>query len=183
MPLSTPKKASWSVLVMGSVLASAGCDIRDEAVRPLGNRALIHAGQRAAGSATATRTIEYVGGYDAGLKRATAEQKPMLVVFRASWCRFSAEMNQDVLADPRLIALSRRVVCVLLDADRDAATCREFDVSAFPTVMVLLPEDGERFRTTGRPSADTLVAALEQALGPVRLADGEPSAADETIAR
>ena len=182
MSLSAMKKARRFALA-GCVLAASGCDIRDEAVRPMRNRPLIHAGQRAAEAETNTHTIEYVGGYDAGLKRATAEGKPLLVIFRASWCRFSAKMNQDVLADPRFVALSRRVVCVVLDADRDAATCREFGVSGFPTVMLVLPEVGERFRTTGRPAADTLVAALERAIDPVRVADGEPSAADETIAR
>ena len=68
------------------------------------------------------------------------------------------------------MALSRRAVCVLIDADRDAETCRTLGVKGFPTLLVLDPDGTERFRATGRTLPDTLAAALATAFEPRRVA-------------
>ncbi|MEI6240605.1 MAG: thioredoxin family protein [Planctomycetia bacterium] len=148
------------------LVAVAGCDIRDEAPRSpqplLGD-----------GTVTGLRgppAIEYVGGHEAGRQRAQAEDRPLLLVCTASWCRFSTDMMQRTLRDPRLVALSRRAVCVLIDADRDAETCRALGVNGFPTLLVLDSDGTERLRATGRSSPDTLAAALETAFEPRRVA-------------
>jgi len=165
--------------VLGAVVAcglvmTTGCDIRDEMPRPLRPRALLGAaGQASAGSGPA---IEYVGGYEAGRQRSAAEKRPLLLVCTAGWCRFSTEMTQRTLREPRLVSVSRRAVCVLLDADRDAAACQALGVRAFPTLLVLDADGAECCRTTGRAVAADLVAALEQAFEPRRIAaapDGE----------
>lgn len=145
------------------LLTAAGCDIRDEAAGPV-MREMLVGSTGIPGGQGLEHGIEFVSGYEAGLKRATAEQKPLLLVFRAGWCRFSVEMIQRTLLDPQVVGLSRRSVCVLVDADRDAATCRHFGVKAFPTLIVMPPDGGEQFRTTGRPTAAALAAALEKAL-------------------
>ncbi|MFM8378289.1 MAG: thioredoxin family protein [Planctomycetia bacterium] len=156
-----------AALLVVAVVA-VGCDIRDEAPRPPNAQALL-----GAGITSTDRTaplIEYVGGYEAGRQRAAAEDRPLLLVCTAGWCRFSADLAQRTLRDPRLVSLSRRAVCVLLDADRDAETCRAFGVRAFPTLLVLDPAGSERLRVTGRSSAAELASALERALEPRRLA-------------
>jgi predicted DsbA family dithiol-disulfide isomerase len=54
---------------------------------------------------------------------------------------------------------------VTIDADRDAATCRDFGVTAFPTVVVIDAEGQERYRATGAEAAVDLAATLEHVLG------------------
>ena len=150
-------------------LALAGCDIRDEAVLPVMPDLLV-GGVGVAGGSGAGQGIEYVSGYEAGRKRAAAERKPLLIVFRASWCRFSGELTQRTLADERVVGLARRSICVMVDADRDADVCRQFGVKAFPTLLILPPDGGEPVRKTGRPSAASLAAALEKALATPHIA-------------
>jgi thioredoxin-like negative regulator of GroEL len=128
----------------------------------------------AAGSG-AGHGIEYVSGYEAGLKRAAAERKPLLLIFKANWCRFSAELTQRTLADERVIGLSRRSVCVMVDADRDADICRQFGVKAFPTLVILPVDGGEPIRKTGRPTAAAVAADLEKALDPPHIAGAAPA--------
>lgn len=154
-------------LALGLV-AVAGCEIRDEVPRPLEPQPLLAAGIVA--GLRGPPAIEYVGGYEAGHQRAEAEGRPLLVVCTATWCRFSADMTQRTLRDPGLVQLSRRAVCVLVDADRDAETCRALGVKGFPTLLVLDPDGTERFRATGRSSPATLVAALTTAFEPRRVA-------------
>jgi hypothetical protein len=112
----------------------------------------------------ATPAIEYLEGFDAGGRRAGDSALPMLVVFRADWCPWSGELARAVVADDRVVELSRRFVCVAVDADRDAEACRRFDVRTFPTVLLLDADGGERFRATGSSAATGLAGAMGDVL-------------------
>jgi hypothetical protein len=165
---STPP---W-LLVLATVALASGCDIHDEPVRTgAGDTLWPQVVERAAAArdlplreAHARPGIEYVEGFEAGQRRAEAERLPMLLVFRASWCRWSCELAQGPLADRRVATLAHRFVCVTVDADRDAATCKAFGVSGFPTVLVLDSSGSERFRATGSSAANGLATALRTVL-------------------
>lgn len=176
-------------ILVGSVLAApifmAGCDVRDEEVRrghrspwlpPVADR-MAAPSQRAIEVATSNRLIEFVDGYAAGSRRAADGGLPMLLVFRASWCRWSDAFVADVCENPRLTGLAGRFVCVAVDADREPATCRSFGVQAFPTAIVLDRERRESFRATGADARAGLTVALESTLdaSPRRIA-GQPAA-------
>jgi hypothetical protein len=156
-------------------IAAAGCEVREELVEPsratadrlLRAEALASGGLLGAakgGSVADRESIEYVESLPAARGRATSDARPVLVVCRAAWCRWSTEIAQGALADPRVVALSRRFVCVMLDADRHADACRGLSVTAFPTVLILAADGTERSRTVGRPPAESLVAAMESGL-------------------
>lgn len=166
------------VLAWAGLLAlAAGCEVRDELAPPpapgwpmmsgVGDRPLFPA-------ADATPTaIEYVEGFESGLRRAAEDGRPLLVVFRGSWCRWSAELTQGTLADHRIVGLSSRFVCVAVDADRDAATCRRFAVDRFPSVLLLDADGSERFRVTGSTAAglaDAMAGLLDAATTRSRMA-------------
>jgi hypothetical protein len=164
--------------------AGAGCEVRDELASPpaadwpavpvIDARPLFPA-------AGATPTaVEYVEGYESGLRRAAEDGRPLLVVFRGSWCRWSAELVHGTLADQRIVDLSRRFVCVAVDADRDAATCRRFAVDRFPTVLLVDAAGTERFRVTGSTAAglaDAMAGMLAAPTARGRMAAGTPATA------
>ena len=163
----------WTTAAAGTLLvlvAWGGCEIRDEAIETASPRIVRLS---AATSDSGSPAIEYVEGYEAGLRRATAEGRPMLVVFRAGWCRWCAEFAQGTLVDRRLVDLSRQFVCVLVDADRHADDCRQFAVKEFPTVIVASPSGVECRRWRGCPSADDLVSAMVGTLPTARVATVE----------
>lgn len=167
MPSAAPDLNRRCLAAALCVVTIAGCDIRDEAPRSL-QQPLLGTGNAA--GLKGPPAIEYVGGHEAGRQRAEAENRPLLLVCTAGWCRFSADMMQRTLRDPRLVAISRRAVCVLVDADRDAAVCRALGVKGFPTLLVLDPDGTERLRVTGRSSPAALAAALETAFEPRKVA-------------
>jgi thiol:disulfide interchange protein len=155
-----------------AIAALVGCDVRDEPVQPAAADSIWPlVAQEATIRQTSPRGehapkpgIEYVEGYEAGRRRAETEQLPMLIVFRAAWCRWSCEFAQGALTDRGVVSLARRFVCVTADADRDAATCKAFGVSGFPTVVVLDAQGRERFRATGSSAAGGLATALRAVL-------------------
>lgn len=163
------RRARRGLAVAAACLAAAaGCDIRDEAVRSqaipswptvVQEPTRPFDGTRA--DDPAARAIQFVEGYEAAARRATAEGLPLLLVFRADWCRWSDEAARGPLADRDIVARSRRCVCVVVDADRDAGTCRNFGVTGFPTVLVVDAAGREQFRATGAAGAAGLAAALD----------------------
>lgn len=162
-----------------ALLPSGGCDVRDEAVRNAAGTG-IWPGPPGGGPQTADDTthVEYLEGYEAALRRATSEGRPLLLVFGAAWCPWSGELARGPLADPDLVARTRRFVCVFVDADRDPDTCTAFGVAAFPTVVVIDADGRERFRASGSVRSGDLGAALEAVPAPGavrrRLAADEP---------
>lgn len=172
-------------------VAACGCDMRDETVpaaaenvvwptaadRPDGGRLAVS--RRAA-------AVGYVADSGSAVGRAAAEGRPLLLVFGASWCRWTGELTRGPLADPAVVARTHRFVCAYVDADRDEETCRAFAVDAFPTVIVIDADGRERFRAAGAAAAGDLAAALDAAAGSGnaarRLAGDDASAADARLA-
>ena len=165
--------AGTAGLLLMLLVGWGGFEIRDEAVESAAPRAV----RLTPPMPDQGNAIEYVEGYEAGLRRAAAENRPLLVVFRAGWCHWCAEFAQGTLVDRRLVGLSRQFVCVMVDADRQAADCRRFGVKEFPTVVVATVGEGECRRWKGCPSADELVSAMADALPAARMAATEEDAA------
>jgi hypothetical protein len=188
MPRHPSHLTSWiavgSLAVIGCIV---GCSVRDEEVRPAAatrawSDAALEVSRRGAEprpEATDNGGIEYVEGYLAGRRRATAEGLPMLLVFRATWCRWSGELAHGPLADRGVVTAARRFVCVTNDADREADTCRDFGVTGFPTVIVVDAAGQERFRATGAAAAERLAVVMRDLLSPDR-ADRYAGGLDDT---
>jgi hypothetical protein len=165
-------------------LLPGGCDVRDEeaqdgSVSPWPPRVverLATPSQRSPDSPSAPRTIDFIDGYAAGSRRAAEAGLPMVLVFRASWCRWSETFVAKMPSEPHLVGLAGRFVCVSIDADRDQATCRSFGVQAFPTAIVLDRERRETYRASGASAREGLVVAVESVLDdPARRVAGRPA--------
>lgn len=158
-------------LAVGCGLLAVGCDVRDEQARSGPATPWLESTARRLQAPLPTEVTRPVGGrlecsagYEAGSRRATEAGLPLVLVFRASWCRWSGGLLTAMVADDRLAALNGRFVCVSIDADREAATCRSFGVSGFPTVILLDADRREQFRATGAAARLGLAAAVESAV-------------------
>jgi hypothetical protein len=160
-------------IACGGLLA-LGCEVRDEEARsgPAAEwleataRRLSDSQIQPTQAASAPRGLECIDGFAAGSRRAAEEGLPMLLVFRASWCRWSGDLADALATDAHLAAAAGRVICVSIDADHEAAVCRSFGVDAFPTVIVLGPDSRERFRGSGSAARRGLATAVQAALRP-----------------
>jgi len=162
--------ASAPVVLATLLAAAAGCSVRDERVVGSGDATWWSTatsespGGLIGGSPArvpASATIEYEEGFAAAARRAAEMRAPTLLVFRATWCRWSSDLLSAAEADPRIVARARHCVCVAVDADRDADTCTRFAVRAFPTVILLGADGDERFRGTGSSAIGQLADALD----------------------
>jgi thiol:disulfide interchange protein len=181
-PLGVAKVLSKIVLTAFAVLAlTAGCDVYDEPATAVADRSNadpwsgLSESQRPQAGTIRQAGIEYVEGYDSALARAAAERKPVLVLFRASWCRWCGDMTGRVLSEERVVRQSHRFVCVAVDADRDREICRRHDIRGFPTILLLGDDGREIARRTGRVGPAELASLLEKVeVDPTTLATPVP---------
>jgi len=98
---------------------------------------------------------------------ATEADKPMLIVFGASWCHYCHKLERETLADKRLVAaIERDFVPVHLDFDRDAKIAKILDVERLPCTVVLSPDADLLVKAEGfkdyKGYVKILQASLEQ---------------------
>jgi hypothetical protein len=181
-PMTSRPKHCRLLLPAAACLVLVGCEIRDEQVRttqpsrlrwpdPISRR--LDADTAPAAGQTAG-TIAFVESCAAGRRLADAGNKPLLIIFRATWCRWCSAFTQQTLNDPAIVALSEQFVCVQVDADRNGDVCRRYGVTHFPTVLILAADDSELTRRSGHTLAADLQPLLRQALTPDRLAATVP---------
>lgn len=168
-PVSRRLRSLRFVVACGLLIA--GCDVRDEQARRGPATPWLESTARRLSAADAPDgalppggRVECFDGFEAGSRRAAEAGLPLVLVFRATWCRWSGDLMETVLADARLAALGGRFVCAAIDADHEAAICRSFGVGAFPTVILLDTDRREQFRATGAAARQGLAAAVETAV-------------------
>jgi len=153
------------------VLLVVGCDVRDEVVHttqtthsrwpePVTYR--IDQNDAQTGRSGSAR-ISFIENCDVGLRLADVANKPLLIVFRAAWCRWSMALTHQTLSDPSIVALTDSFICVQVDADRHTETCRQYNVTQFPTILIVDTDDNEIFRRSGHTMAADLTPLLQSA--------------------
>ena len=74
-------------------------------------------------------------------KLAVETDKPLLIVFGASWCGFCHKLERETLADKRLVpVIEREFIPVHLDFDRDSKIAKILEVERLPCTVVLSPD-------------------------------------------
>ena len=102
--------------------------------------------------------------YQAGRTAAEQQGKPVLLHFHAEPCDWCQKLEREVFSDPDLIQLSRRFVCIKVDALSRGDLTRAHRVDAFPTAVILDPAGAEAGRIEGYLPPARYLEAVNQTL-------------------
>ena len=72
-------------------------------------------------------------------------------------------LTHQTLSDPSIVALTDSFICVQVDADRHAKTCRQYNVTQFPTILIVDTDDNEIIRRSGHTMVADLTPLLQSA--------------------
>ena len=108
--------------------------------------------------------LKFVAPFASGCRQAAAESKPTLLFFTAEWCQFCHQMEAESFTDPRVVSLSERFICTLVDADAEPEVCRRFQINGYPTIQFLSPQGVPLNRIVGKQPGHQLVMAMQTAL-------------------
>ena len=100
-------------------------------------------------------------------KLAVAQDKPLLIVFGASWCSYCHKLERETLGDKRIVAVVERdFIPVHLDFDRDATVAKILEVERLPCTVILSPQADLLLKHEGyaeyKEYQQTLQSALEK---------------------
>jgi thioredoxin-like negative regulator of GroEL len=88
-----------------------------------------------------TQKIRWNHSLKAAHKLAIEQDKPLLIVFGASWCTYCHKLERETLGDKRITAIVERdFIPVHLDYDRDAKVAKILEVEKLPCTVVLSPQ-------------------------------------------
>ena len=79
--------------------------------------------------------------YEAGLARAKAQNKPVCLIFSATWCSHCRAYSH-VFEDARVVARAKQLVMIHLDADADSTLASQYtrDGGYVPRTFFLAPD-------------------------------------------
>ena len=125
---------------------------------------------------TSAKQVRFIQGYHKGYYQAKRQGKPMLILFAADWCPFCHEMLEETFTQQKVVSLSDRFVCVLVDVDKEEKVCELFQIEgSYPTIQFVSSRRIQLKRLSGKKSADTLLremhAALEQSARKAKAGD------------
>ena len=129
---------------------------------------------------TGQKEFLFIENCDIGLRLADFANKPLLIVFRAAWCRWSLALTQQTLSDPSIVALADSFICVQVDADRHAETCLQYNITQFPTILIVDTDDNEIIRRSGHTMVADLTPLLQSALSSNQIAAGHLRTDEDT---
>jgi thiol:disulfide interchange protein len=121
--------------------------------------------------------LPFVESYEAGLRQASTNGKPLLLFFTATWCQYCHQMAEEAFTNPQVVRLAERFVCVLVDADRTPELCQKFQVTGYPTIQFLSPGGAVLSRVVGKQQGHQLMMAMQAALQNVARRENESETA------
>ncbi|MBX9789424.1 MAG: thioredoxin family protein [Pirellulales bacterium] len=111
-----------------------------------------------------TQGLPFLIGYEAGITKAKAENKPVMLFVTTTWCGWCKKLAAEDLTDPEVRKMLENFVLAIVDGDTETAAAKTLGADGFPHIVFQDPE-GQNLGTVGGyvPVAD-FKSAVEQAL-------------------
>lgn len=108
--------------------------------------------------------------FEAALRQADQQKKPIFIDFRADWCTICRELEEKVFPRPEISVLLEKMILLKIDAtkpdERIDKMLKDFAVVGLPTLVLLTPDGREKhdLRMVGDVSPQHLARQLSSAL-------------------
>lgn len=109
--------------------------------------------------------IGWMTDYAEAVEKAGRIDRHIITEFYTEWCKWCKTMDDSTFADPAVIALGKKFLFLRINAEVDTALAHRFNVSGYPTVILLEKAGNEVDRVLGyKPPlefAETMEGYLE----------------------
>jgi len=96
---------------------------------------------------------------------AVQQNRPLLILFSASWCTFCHKLQRETLGEKAMITyVEQKFVPLLLDFEKDAHVAKVLEVDRLPCTVILSPQADLLAKQFGFLKADAYKESLQAAL-------------------
>lgn len=122
------------------------------------------------GAAATAQAIPWMAEEAAGVARARADRKPMMIDFTADWCAACKEMEHYTYSDARVVEAAKGFVPVMVDCTEKSDPVvievqKKYGVLGLPTVVFVDADGVVVDRTIGFVKADDFLPKMQALLG------------------
>jgi len=110
----------------------------------------------------AEKPVAFETDYEAAVKKAAADKKPVFVKFETDWCGPCAVMAKLVFTARDVAEASHGVVCIKVDGDKEKKLVEKYKVEGYPTLIMLGVDGKEVGRMTGYKGVKEMTEALKK---------------------
>lgn len=107
--------------------------------------------------------ITWQPSFEAAVKKANAEGKPVMVDFFAEWCGACKTMDAQTYPDANVVAASREFVNVKVDVDKRQDIAAIYGITSLPTIAWLRGDGKPVGGIMGAYPPNDFIAAMRQA--------------------
>ena len=106
----------------------------------------------------------FQGTFEKALEKAKSENKIVFIDFWASWCAWCKRFDLEALSDPAVMAETRDLVCMNLDAESAAGVplAARFGADGLPSLVFVEPDGSLRERLSGFRPAQQFVQEIRR---------------------
>lgn len=112
----------------------------------------------------AARSVDWLTNMKVAQRKASGTRKPILVYFAASWSGPCATMDERTYQDAEVVGLSDKFVCVRIDGDINRSLSTSYNITSYPTTLILDSKSKEISRAIGYQPATEFSAYISQFL-------------------
>lgn len=109
----------------------------------------------------AEKPVPFETDYEAAVKAAATDKKPVFVKFETDWCGPCAIMSKLVFTAKDVAAAADGVVCVKVDGDKRKDLVEKYKVTGYPTGILLDPDGKEVGRYSGYQGVKAMADKLK----------------------
>ncbi len=107
--------------------------------------------------------LTWYNSFEEGQKVALEQDRPMLVYFWATWCKYCKEMHTKIYADPEINKiLEEDFVLVAVDLDMNKEDAQAFGIWTPPAELFLTPERDIIYKAGGGMGKEDFLITLNQ---------------------
>lgn len=106
--------------------------------------------------------MEWIEGFDEGLEKAMDENKNMVLVLYADWCKWCKKLLGETFDDPRIKLLKDNFVWAKANSDKDESLKVLFEQHGFPMIVLTTFKGQVIKKIEGYKDAEVLLIELER---------------------